>query len=140
MAQEGNESPDRDTFFDAIDREGMSKDVRSNGFGDPGLVGNLLDDPLNGTDAHVCVVVFGKVVLNQPPHPLGHGEDSSFGLFAVRPSFPVDDKPALLPLDIFFAEMGKLAYSEASVKEGPDDKFFLKGLTGIDETINFIVA
>ena len=140
MAQEGHESPGRDTFFNAVNREGMSKDVRSNGFGDPGLVGNLFYYPLNGTDAHVCVVVFGKVVLNQPSHPVRHGQDPSFGLFAVRPSFSIDDEPALLPLDIFFGQMGKLAYSEASIKEGPDDKFLLKGLTGVDETISFIIV
>jgi hypothetical protein len=118
----------------------VTQHVRSNGFGDPSFVCNLLYYSLNSTDAHVCVVVFGKVILDESPHPVRHGEDPSFGLFAVRPSFSVDNETALLSLDIFLDEMGKLAYSEASVKEGPDDKFLLEFFTGVDETINFVVA
>jgi hypothetical protein len=47
---------------------------------------------------------------------------------------------ALLPLDILFFEVGRLAHPEANVQRSPDDKFLLKGLAGIDNAVSFMVG
>ena len=84
--------------------------------------------------------MLGKMVVNQPPDPIGHGQDPALGLFAIRPAFTVNDKPALLPKDVVFFQIGQLAHPQARVQEGPDDELFIEGLTGIGEPVDFVVA
>lgn len=102
MGKEGHQSPSGDPLLDAVDAECMAKDVRSDGLGDPGFVGHFLDNPLNGAGTHARAVVLGKMVVNQPPDPIGHGQDPALGLFAVGSAFSVNDQPALLPEDVIF--------------------------------------
>ena len=62
------------------------------------------------------------------------------GLSPYGTPFAINDEPALLPLDIVFGKMGKFAHFETGIQEGPDEKFLLKSLTGIDEPVSLIVV
>ena len=69
-------------------------------FWDPGFVSHLVNSPLGSPDGHASVIVLGKVILNEPAYPIGHGQDQTLGFFAIRPAFAIDNRSALLPLDI----------------------------------------
>ena len=61
-----------------------------------------------------------------------------FGIFPIRTSTAIDNKPSLLPLEILFAQMRKFAHPKAGLKEGPDNEAFIKRLIGIGEPVAFI--
>ena len=73
MAKEGHEGPGGDPLFNAVDTERVAKHVRGDWLSDSGLVGHLLDKPLDGPGGHTGAIVLGKAVLNEPPDPIGHG-------------------------------------------------------------------
>ena len=111
-----------------------------NGLGNAGTVGNSFDYSLDGSRAHVSGALFSKVIFNEPSHSVCHWQDPALGLFAVGSTFAIDDKPSFLPLDVIFSEVSQLSHSQASVKQGEDDKLLLKGLTGIDEAVYLIIV
>lgn len=84
--------------------------------------------------------MLSKMVVDKAIDAIGHKQDAALGLFPVGTALAVDNKPPLLPLYIFFFEIGKFAHSKAGVQKGPNDKFLIKGVTGVGEQVDFVVA
>ena len=110
------------------------------GFGDGCSVGYLLYDALDGSFGKSQRICKGIVVLKERTYSVGHGQDSSFSFLSVRPALAVDNKASLLPLDIVLCEPCKLGDSKSRIKQGEDDEFFLEGLSGVYQSVRFLVG
>lgn len=116
----------------------MSEDVRRNGSGDLGAIGDALDKALHGAGAHAPRPMDGEVGFNDRLDPGGQGKNTSLRGVAIGATFAVDGQAMGLPVDVRRGERRELGNSEPSVQEDPNDETFLAGLAAISEAIGFV--
>ena len=72
VPQDGLQAWKADTFFDAINREGMPKNVRRARPGDLGAVGNALDEDFSATDPDADGFLLCEPTLEKNLRPWSH--------------------------------------------------------------------
>ena len=83
----------------------MPQDVRTNGLGYPSAVCYSLYSILNSAHRYTKRILKGKVVLQDPPDPVGHRNYAALCFLPVWTTFTVNHETPLLPLDIVLGKI-----------------------------------
>ena len=63
------------------------------------------------------------------------GHEAVLQLHIIGAAFAVDQQPAVVSGNVLAGEPGKLGYSQASIKQSPDNEAFPAGLTGRGQAV-----
>ena len=112
--------------------------MRGDVLGETRPVGDFFDQALGPPSSDGELLAQSEVVLQQGPHPAGHGHDPDLGLLAVGAALAPDPELALLPENVLGGQGAQLADAEAGVEQGPDDELLGGGLAGVGESAGLL--
>ena len=140
MAHEHLQVAGAESLLNAGGREGMAQDVGGNLLGDAGAVRDAADYRLNSPGAVIEGVVQGKIMRQNSEGSFSERHNAAFCFLAERPSFAVDQEPAILPEHILFGQTGQLRYAKTGIEQSGDNYFLDSGAAGVGEPVGVFVC